>query len=339
MKKRVLIWGGAIAVVAVITAAAFLLAFFVGKKSGAENAPELVLFYAENQIADYPTTQGAEMFANLVYERTGGRIKILVKHDAELGSESEVIEQMRYGGIGFARVSLSQLAEHVPEMNVLQMPYLYTSSEHMWRVLDGEIGDLFLQKAGDYGLVGLSWYDAGARNFYSTKPITCLEDLNGMNIRVQESAMMADMVSALSANPSKIVYSEVYSAIEQGLVDGAENNWPSYEAMRHYIVARYYTIDEHTRVPELQLCSRAIWDKLSPEDQKIISDCARESALYERRLWAEREKSSRKVCEESGITVIELSPEEKARFRDAMSEVYTKYCGDQMDMLQKIMEY
>ncbi len=151
--------------------------------------------------------------------------------------------------------------------------------------------------------------------------------------------MMADMVSALGANPSKIVYSEVYSAIEQGLVDGAENNWPSYEAMRHYIVARYYTIDEHTRVPELQICSKAVWDKLSESDQKIIEECARESAQYERMLWEEREKSSREVAEKSGITVIELSPEEKLRFRDAMQSVYTKYCRDQMDILQAIMEY
>ena len=209
----------------------------------------------------------------------------------------------------------------------------------MWRVLDGDIGDEFLSLTSGYGLIGLSWYDAGARNFYSTKPIRCLEDLAGMNIRVQESAMMADMVSALGAIPSKIVYSEVYSAIEQGIVDGAENNWPSYEAMRHYNVARYYTIDEHTRVPELQLCSGAIWDKLTPEDQKILTECARESALYERQLWAEREKSSRKIAEDSGITVIELSPEEKSRFREAMSEVYSRYCGDQIDMLQKIMEY
>jgi TRAP-type C4-dicarboxylate transport system substrate-binding protein len=151
--------------------------------------------------------------------------------------------------------------------------------------------------------------------------------------------MMADMVSALGANPSKIVYSEVYSAIEQGMVDGAENNWPSYEAMRHYIVARYYTIDEHTRFPELQICSKAIWDKLPEEDQKILEECARDSALYERTLWEEREKSSREVAEKSGITVIELSAEEKSRFRDAMASVYTKYCGDQMDILKKIMEY
>ena len=301
--------------------------------------PEFVLFYAENQTVDYPTTLGAQRFSDLVYERTDGRIKILVRCDAELGSESEVIRQMMYGGIAFARVSLSQLAEYMPEMNVLQMPYLYSGSDHMWRVLDGEIGDEFLLKTLDHDLVGLSWYDAGARNFYSTTPIRTLSDLEGMTIRVQESDVMADMVSALKAKPVKIVYSDVYSAIERGIVDGAENNWPSYESMNHYSVARYYTVDEHTRVPELQICSKAVWDMLSPEDQAILSQCARESAIYQRELWQDREKTSRKIAESAGVTVIELTQEEKIRFRDAMRSVYTKYCGDQMDILNTIMEY
>ncbi len=324
------------AVLVLLLAGGRIFSFF---KKNNDKGPEYVLLYAENQIEDYPTTQGAKRFAELVYERTDGRIQILVKHDAELGSESQVIEQMRYGGVAFSRVSLSQLAEVVPEMNVLQVPYLYSDSSHMWRVLDGEIGDEFLSKTLAYDLVGLSWYDAGARNFYTTRPVTCLEDLKGMTIRVQESDMMADMVSALGANPVKIVYADVYSALEQGLVDGAENNWPSYEAMKHYNVARYYTLDEHTRVPELQLCSKAVWDKLSAEDQQIISECARQSALYERELWQEREKSSRKIAEDSGVTTIELSPEEKEKFRMAMASVYKKYCGDQLDILQKIMKY
>jgi tripartite ATP-independent transporter DctP family solute receptor len=326
-----------IAVVVLIVAGAGVIAY--NRQKMVDQAPDLVLFYAENQIEDYPTTHGADRFADLVYERTDGRIKILVRPNAELGSESEVIQQLQYGGIAFARVSLSQLAEYMPEMNVLQAPYLYSDSQHMWGVLEGEIGDEFLLKTRDHDLVGLSWYDAGARNFYSTTPITCLEDFDGMTIRVQESDMMADMVAALGAKPAKIVYAEVYSALEQGIVDGAENNWPSYEAIGHYNVARYYTIDEHTRVPELQICSGAVWDSLSESDRQILMECAKESALYERKLWAEREKSSREVAEKNGITVIDLSREEKERFRDAMDSVYTRYCSDQMDILQKIMEY
>ncbi|WP_349675015.1 TRAP transporter substrate-binding protein DctP, partial [Hungatella hathewayi] len=142
------------------------------------SAPEFVFTYAENQAEDYPTTQGACRFAELVEEKTGGRIKILVKADGDLGDEKTVIEQIQFGGVDFARVSLTPLAEFVPRLNVLQMPYLYTGREHMWKVLDGEIGDDFLNSFDGSGLVALSWYDAGARNFYSsTKPITKLEDM------------------------------------------------------------------------------------------------------------------------------------------------------------------
>ena len=338
MKKR-LGYGVIFLAAATIVLIVGIRLFLWANKDAHEITPEYVLLYAENQTEDYPTTMGAKKFADLVYARSGGRIRVVIKYDAELGSESQVIEQLGYGGISFARVSLSQLAEFVPEMNVLQLPYLYSDSDHMWRVLDGNIGDEFLEEASDIGIIGLSWYDAGARNFYSTVPIRKLEDLAGMNIRVQESDMMADMVSALLANPVKIVYSDVYSAIEQGIVDCAENNWPSYESMKHYDVARYYTVDEHTRVPELQICSKVIWDKLDADDQQIILDCAKESSLYERKLWQEREKSSREIAEKNGVTVIGLSASEKARFRNAMSSVYEKYCGDQMDLIKEIMEY
>lgn len=162
------------------------------------SAPEFVFTYAENQAEDYPTTQGACRFAELVEEKTGGRIKILVKADGVLGDEKTVIEQIQFGGVDFARVSLTPLAEFVPRLNVLQMPYLYTGREHMWKVLDGEIGDDFLNSFDGSGLVALSWYDAGARNFYSsTKPITKLEDMKGMKIRVQESELMVGMIEAL----------------------------------------------------------------------------------------------------------------------------------------------
>lgn len=303
-----------------------------------EAEPDFVLSYAENQAEDYPTTLGAKRFAELVEERTDGRIRILIKAEGGLGSEKEVIQQMQYGGIDFARVSLSQLAEYVPELNVLQMPYLYADSEHMWRVLDGEIGDNFMEKVNDDALVGLSWYDAGARNFYTSgKPLTCLEDIAGMRIRVQESELMADMVEALGADAVPIGYEEVYSYLERERVDGAENNWPSYESMKHYEVAEYFTVDEHTRVPEMQICSAYTWEKLSVEDREIIMACARESALYERRLWTEREAESRKIAVARGTEVIELSAEEKKRFQNAVMGVYEKYCGGDMDVIDAII--
>lgn len=324
----------------IIALAAMMTVVFLLRPAGkqAENVPEYVFSYAENQAQDYPTTLGAMKFAEMVEERTGGRIRILIYAEGVKGAEGEIIRQMKFGGIDFARVSLSQLAEYIPEMNVLQMPYLYTDSEHMWRVLDGEIGISFLSLADEYDLVGLSWYDAGARSFYTAdRPITCLEDIEGMRIRVQESEMMADMVEALGANAVKLGYADVYSGIERGLVDGAENNWPSYESMKHDEVAEYFTVDEHTRVPEMQICSGKTWEKLSEEDRDIILECAKESALYERELWKEREDASRQTAILRGAKVTELSAEEKKRFQTAVQGVYQKYCGGHMDIIERII--
>lgn len=300
--------------------------------------PMYVFSYAENQPEDYPTTLGARRFAELVEERTDGQIRIIVYAQGTMGPEAEVIAQLKYGGIDFARVSLSQLCEYVPKMNVLQMPYLYRDSEHMWDVLDGEIGDDFIELVQEYEMVGLSWYDAGARSFYnSVKPITCPEDMKGMRIRVQESEVMADMVEALGASAWKIPYSDVYASLERKTVDGAENNWPSYVSMMHDEVAKYWTADEHTRVPEMQLCSAHTWDKLTEEQQQIILECAIESALYERQLWAEREVASREEAISDGVEIVELSADEKQRFQDAMMGVYEKYCGDYMDIIDQII--
>lgn len=304
-----------------------------------KTVPEYVFSYAENQDADYPTTLGAKYFAKLVEERTGGRIRILVQYGGQRGEESEVVDQLRYGGVDFARVSLTELTDDLEELNVLQMPYLYRDSAHMWEVLDGEIGDAFLKAVDPLELVGLSWYDAGARNFYTTDgAIRKPEDLAGKKIRVQDSALMADLVKCLGAEPVQEDYSEVYSLLERGLVQGAENNWPSYEKRQHYEVAGYYTLDEHMRIPEIQLCSSHTWEKLSKEDQAIISECARESAVYQRALWQEQEKKSEELALEFGVQVIRLSEEEKDKFRQATEPLYQIYCQDQKKLIVKIRQ-
>ena len=200
---------------------------FQGKEK--ETEPDFVLTYAENQAEDYPTTQGADKFAELVKEKTEGKVEILVNAGGSLGDEKSVIEQLQFGGIDFARVSISTVAEYIPKLNVLQMPYLYTGADHMWKVLEGPIGDDFLNSFDGSGLIALSWYDAGARSFYnSIKPIEKLEDIKGMTIRVQESELMSDTVRALGAVPVPMIYGEVYSGLQTGKVDGAENNWPSF---------------------------------------------------------------------------------------------------------------
>lgn len=312
---------------------------FIMKERGKEPEPEYVFTYAENQSEGYPTTLGAYRFAELVEEKTNGRIKIVVKAGGELGDEQSVIAQMQFGGIDFTRASLSSVADEIPKLNVLQMPFLYRDSAHMWKILDGEVGEEFFQAFEDSDLVALSWYDAGARNFYnSVRPIRVVSDMKGLNIRVQEYSLMVDVVEALGANAAPMVYSDVYSALEKGVIDGAENNWPSYESMGHYEIAKFFTVDEHTRVPEVQLCAQTTWEKLSREDQLILQECARESAAYERQLWTEREKKSREIAISKGVQVTELTREQRMEFQEAVSGVYEIYCKDYLDIIEKIKE-
>ncbi|MCR5824590.1 MAG: TRAP transporter substrate-binding protein [Lachnospiraceae bacterium] len=325
----------------ILAAAVMVLAgiVIVIKTINKKPEPEYVFTYAENQSDGYPTSMGAYYFASLVEEKTNGRIKILVYTSGKLGREADVVTQMRYGGVDFARVSLSQLAEFSPALNVLQMPYIYNDAKHMWSVLDGEIGDYFLNLVSEVDLYGLSWYDAGARSFYnSLKPIRKLEDLEGLKIRVQQSDLMIDMVECLGATAVPLSYEEVYSALELGSIDAAENNWPSYEDTDHYKVAHYFCEDEHTRVPEMQICSIHTWNLLSDEDKAIIRECADASAEYERKVWNERVEKSRETAIDNGVVVTSLSKKEISRFREKVQPIYEKYCSEYMDILNKISE-
>ena len=310
------------------------------KQTNADTGPELILRYAENQPEDYPTTQAALAFAGLVNDQTDGRVKVAVYSGGELGAEQSVIQQMRFGGIDFARISLSQLAEYIPALSVLQLPYLYEDAAQMWRVLDGEIGDEFLALLDEMDLVGLSWFDAGVRSFYTREKVTGLEQLQGLTLRVQESDMMSDMVEAMGAVSVQVVYSDVYAALHNKKIDGAENNWPSYEAMGHYEVAPYFLQDEHTRVPEIQICSKAALEKLAALDDgfpEVLRTCAKESARTERHLWAQREARSEADLRAWGVEVTTLSDEEKQKFRAAVQPLYDQF-REQAAMIQRIQQ-
>lgn len=315
-----------------------VLSYHFMKERNKEHAPEYVFTYAENQPENYPTTLGGYRFAELVAERTNGRIKIIVQAEGILGDEKAVIQQLMFGGIDFARVSLTTLSDTIPKLDVLQLPYLYTSSKHMWKVLEGKIGNEFLNSFNGSNMVALSWYDAGARNFYSSKHIIrTLEDMKGLKIRVQESDLMTRMVEELGGVAVPTVYDDVYSGLETGAIDGAENNWPSYEVTGHYLVAKYYTIDEHTRIPEVQICGQSTWSKLSGADQEIIRECAKESAIYERALWVDKEKESERIASENGVEIVVLSEQEKEKFREAVKGVYEEFCGEYMDIIDEII--
>ena len=303
-----------------------------------QTTPDYVLTYADNQPAGYPTTQGAQYFADLVQQQTGGKVVIQVKANGEYGSEQQVWEQLAIGGVDFARVSLSVVTDDLPRLNVLLLPYLYRDADHMWRVLDGSIGAEFLQDFTAQGRVGLSWYDAGARSFYSDKSLRSLEDLQGMTIRVQDANVVIDMVKLLGGDPVTLAYSDVYAAFETDKIDAAENNWPAYLAMEHYKVARYYLVDEHSRVPEIQLASGKTWAKLPDEYRSVLRECARESARYERELWTQQEAAARKTVLAAGCREIQLSDEEKERFRELVQPLYEKYAGPYLELVKKIQQ-
>ena len=246
---------------------------------------------------------------------------------------------LQIGDLAFARVSASPVASYVPALNVIQLPYLYRDADHMWAVLNGEIGQQMLadiQTSGS-GLVGLAYYDAGARNFYTVKPVRSLEDMKGLKIRLQNNAMMVEMAELLGANGvTGIGPNDVYSAIQQGTIDGAENNWPTYESMGDYEAAPYFTLDAHTRVPEILLASEAIMNTLSEEDQQLIKECAKETQEYEIEQWNLREKSAEEKVTAAGVEVIELSAEELAKFQERMAPLYTKYGAGYEDIIASI---
>jgi len=306
-----------------------------------EPEPELILRYADNQPQGYPTTLAAEYFAQLVQERTQGKILVLVYSDGELGDENSVLEQVQFGGIDFARVSLGTLSDVFPDAQLFQLPYLYDDADHMWRVLDGPIGDNFRYSVRQVGVIGLSWFDAGSRSFYTREQIEKLGDLQGMTIRVQESGFMSRMVELMGAKPIQLPYGEVYSALQTAKIDGAENNWPSYESTGHFEAAPYVLLDEHCRLPELQIMSTVALDKINQIDEDyvtIITQCARECAIFEREQWRLQETASRDAVLEKGCVVTTLSQTERERFRQAVQPIYEGYSDAQQALIQRIRE-
>jgi len=307
----------------------------------AEDVPLLILRYADNQPEDYPTTAAAEYFARLVEERTQGRICVRLYCNGELGDELQVFEQVQFGGIDMARVSISTLAEPYPSFEVLQLPFLYDDAEHMWRVLDGPIGEKFLTVARQAGIIGLSWFDAGARSFYTRQPIDSLEDLQGLSIRVQESGFMSRMVELLGAEPVQIPYNDVYSAMQTAKIDGAENNLPSYAFTGHYQAAPHYLLDEHSRLPEMQIMSTVALDRIAEIDEDyltIIRACAKECALYERELWRQQEDQSKQLVLDYGCTLTALTDSQLEEFRRAVQPMYEGYSDEIQALIQQIKE-
>ncbi|SNR96741.1 tripartite ATP-independent transporter solute receptor, DctP family [Anaerovirgula multivorans] len=300
------------------------------------NGETIVLRLADTHNDGYVTVEADREFARLVEEKTEGRVKVEVYPGAVLGDEKATIEQAQFGAIDFVRTSISPLSEFNKELGILMLPYLYRDVDHMFNVLDGEIGDDFLESLEENNLLGLTWFDGGARNFYNTKKeVKSVEDLKGMKIRVQESKLMMDLVTSLGAVPTPMAFGDVYSALQTGVIDGAENNWPSYFSTSHYEVAKYYTVDEHTRAPEVILVSKMTFDKLSAEDQEAIKEAAKEASLFQRVEWAKEEAAAEEAVVAKGAVITRL--ESNQEFQDAVQSMYAEFGAGYEDLIERII--
>ncbi|MBB2684119.1 TRAP transporter substrate-binding protein [Rhizobium sophoriradicis] len=294
---------------------------------------QTVLKSSDTHPDGYPTVEGVKYFGELVKERTKGRYSVEVYHSAQLGEEKDTIEQVRSGVIELNRVSMAPFNGTVKESIVPALPYIFRSEEHMHKVMDGAVGDQIKKAFEPAGLVVLAFYDAGARSFYNkTKPINSVADMKGLKFRVIQSDIFVDMVAALGANATPMPYGEVYSGIETGVIDGAENNFPSYDTAKHAEVAKNYSLDEHTILPEVFVMNKAAFDKLTPEDQEIFRQAAKDSVAKQRELWAAKVAESRANVEKLGA---QITTPDKQGFIDAMAPVYEKHVKD--DVLKKMV--
>jgi tripartite ATP-independent transporter DctP family solute receptor len=271
----------------------------------------------------HPVHLAMEFLAGRVTEKSSGRMRIDVYPSEQLGSERECLELLQIGSLDMTKVSCSVIEGFVPEMGVVSLPYLFRDEEHRFKILEGEIGRELLRAGEKYWLHGLCYYDAGTRSFYTkARPILIPDDLAGLKIRTQESPTSIKMMQALGGSATPIAWGELYSALQQGVVDGAENNPPSFYLSRHYEVCKFYSLDEHTGVPDVLVISTKVWNGLPPEFQKILQEAADESALYQKKLW---KKATQEALEKVQRAGVEIFYPEKEPFIRRTESIYEEY--------------
>lgn len=282
-------------------------------------------------VEDYPVSHGMEQFIAEVAERTEGRLTGEIFHGGVLGSQPDAIEQVRLGAIDFGVFSLGPMGQVVPETNVVSLPFIFKSIDQMYRLMDGEAGEAIGAGLEAKGIIALGWYDAGARSFYnSIRPINEPGDVEGLKIRVMNNDLFVGMIESMGGNATPMAFAEVYQSLKTNVVDGAENNPPSYESTNHFEVAKYYSLSQHLIIPECLCMSKVTWDSLSPEDQEILREAGHASALKQRELWQAREATSMETVVAGGTIVNAVA--DKAPFQDAMGAVYDKFLADNPDL-------
>ena len=309
--------------------------FTMGCGSGDQGTRTLKIAHGLN--IDHPVHQAMLFLAERAHEKSNGTLKIDIYPSEQLGNEKECIEQLQLGILSMTKVSSSPLESFVPKIQVLAMPFLFRETEHKWNVFNSEIGDELLLACDPKGLRGLCYYDAGARSFYTKeKPILHPDDLKGLKIRTQQSPMAIQMVGALGGSATPIPWGELYSALQQGVVDGAENNEPSLYTSRHYEVAKHYSLDEHTMVPDVLLISTLQWNSMSDFHQTVLKEAATQSVVKQRELWAAFVEKAMTEMKAKGLQV--YYPD-KAPFMEKAKEMYKSYEGTEIgDLAKRIQE-
>ncbi|MEM5789733.1 MAG: TRAP transporter substrate-binding protein [Syntrophobacteraceae bacterium] len=317
----------------------YLAAVLFGVLWCSTGAMALTLRTADIHREGYPTVEAVKYMGKLLSDRSGGRLSVEVFHSGQLGEEKESLEQCRAGGLDMLRTNLAPLVDEVPEAGVIALPYIFRSEEHLHRVLDGPIGREILDSLEESGLVGLAFYDSGIRSFYtSQKPLRTIEDFKGMRIRVQQTELFKAMVEVLGGIPVPMPYGEVQDALRMGVIDGAENNLPSYHVSGHYTVAKYYSNDGHSMPPEVLVFSKKVWDGLSEEDRLLILQSARDSVPYMREKWRAHEDEAQRVLTRAGVQIIDSIDREP--FIEAVRPLYDRYSSTPklLDMVRRIQE-
>lgn len=263
--------------------------------------------------------------AEKVEEKSGGTLSVKIYPNQQLGSERECLELLQIGSLGMTKVSAATMENFAPEFKVLNLPYLFRDSEHRFKVLEGEIGQALLKSSESKRLIGLTFYDSGTRNFYSDVPIESPADLKGLKLRVMPSQSAINMVKQLGGSPTPISWGELYTALQQGIVDGAENNLPSYYLNNHYEVCKYYSMDEHTAVPDELVISTIVWNNLNDQQQKWLKESAEESSVYQKKLWHESEEEALEGMRKAGVIIIHP---DKEKFRELVEPIYDQFKQD-----------
>ena len=295
-----------------------------------------VLYLGHSLPQSHPVHKGILEFQKALEKKSKGTLKVKIFPDGQLGSEREVLELLQIGSVAATKVSAATLSNFVPEYHLLGVPYLFKNKQQQFNVLEGPIGKSILEKGSKFWLRGLCYYDAGSRSFYtSKKAIRTPDDLKGLKIRVMNNQMAINMVNSMGGSATPLSYSELYTAIQQGVVDGAENNPPSFVSSNHYEISKYYTLDQHSSVPDVLLIGTKYWDKLSEEEKQWVQEAADESSQAQKKFWNESVEESMRVAKEAGVEII---IPEKALFAEKSKSVVEEYLKEYPEMASIIHE-